>query len=161
MGTGSAVVLASELHSVLAKTGTPMPVPRPTPAPGSIDTATIFGTLGLHGRTSGPVAQVGVLLLSGPVSMDGGNIPPALGLVSPLNFQAVAAERLVATGDFAVTGDRVDPLIRALARNRITATAAHSHMIGETPVVYFIHFWADGTPAAIARGLREALDAAR
>jgi hypothetical protein len=34
-------------------------------------------------------------------------------------------------------------------------------MIGETPKIYYIHFWADGAPAAVLAGIRAAIDAGR
>jgi hypothetical protein len=34
-------------------------------------------------------------------------------------------------------------------------------MIGETPKIHYIHFWADGAPGAVLAGLRAAIDAGR
>jgi hypothetical protein len=73
----------------------------------------------------------------------------------------VDGRRAVATGDFTLTGEQVDPLLDALARNGIVATAVHSHLIGESPTLYYVHFWADGELRTVLRGLRTALDAAR
>lgn len=49
----------------------------------------------------------------------------------------------------------------ALARQGITATAVHSHLIGEAARLYYIHCWADGALDDALRGLRAAVDAAR
>jgi hypothetical protein len=73
----------------------------------------------------------------------------------------VDSTRAVATGDFAVPGAQVDSVLDVLAYNGITATAVHSHLIGEEPTLYYIHFWADGRPAEVLRGLRAAADAGR
>lgn len=62
------------------------------------------------------------------------------------------------TGDFLVTGDEVNPLIRALRANDIEVTAIHSHMLGETPRLFFIHFWANDDALKLARGIRSALE---
>jgi hypothetical protein len=161
MGKGSAISLAMRLGSALARTATPLPVRPAIPLPVTIDTSALFAALGNRGKANGTVAQLSFKLLTEPVTMDGQTIPPALGLMSPVNVQAVSSSRAVATGDFAVTGERVNPILAALAHAGITATAVHSHMIGESPSVYFIHFWADGSPVGVAHGLREALDAAR
>lgn len=67
----------------------------------------------------------------------------------------------MATGDFAVTGEMVENMIDALAKHGITATALHTHMIGESPPVYFIHFWADGPLRDVVSGLRAAVDSVR
>jgi hypothetical protein len=87
-------------------------------------------------------------------------VPVALGLASPINFQRVSDQRWLSTGDFTVTAPQVQPIVRALTGARITITAIHSHMIGETPTVYFMHFWADGAPAQVLSGLKAAVKAA-
>jgi hypothetical protein len=40
-------------------------------------------------------------------------------------------------------GTEVNPVIRALRENGIGVAALHSHLIGETPQLYFMHFWAN------------------
>ena len=130
-----------------------------TDAPLAIDSTLVFHGLGRSGRTHGSVAQLTFVLVPGKVTMDGMAVAPALGYASPVNVQAVDASRAVATGDFAVLEGKVQPLLRALAAHGITATALHTHMIGESPKVYFIHFWADGPLAQVVEGLRAAIDA--
>jgi hypothetical protein len=93
--------------------------------------------------------------------MHGQALTPALAYGSPINIQMVGPDRAVATGDLAVLGPKVDPVLDAFAAHRITATAVHSHLIGEAPTIYYIHFWADGPLAEVARGLRAGLDGAR
>ncbi|MGH7702937.1 MAG: DUF1259 domain-containing protein [Gemmatimonadales bacterium] len=160
-GHGAPLPLATSIRRAVEGTATPLPV-KPSPIePVTIDTALIFGELGLQGRANGAIAQAGVNLLLDPVTMDGGVIPTPLGLMSPINFQAVSPSRVVATGDFAIMGDKVERLLTALARAGIQPTAIHSHLIKESPTLYFVHFWADGPPRVVAHGLREALDAAR
>ena len=158
---GDAVDIAVRLARVVAHTATPLPVSSPPPAPLAIDTAVVFGTLGLRGRAQGAVAQVSAMLVSVPVTMRGEGMAPALAYGSPINVQAIGTGRAVASGDFAVLEGQVAPLLGALVSHGITATAVHSHMIGELPKVYFIHFWADGALGEVCAGLRAALDAAR
>ena len=93
--------------------------------------------------------------------MHGRTVVPTLGYGSPVNVQMVDSARIVATGDFAVLGAKVPGVVDALATHGITATAVHSHLIGEQPTLYYIHFWADGGPANVLAGLRAAIDAAR
>lgn len=159
-GAGAAVDLARRLDRVLLLTGTPRPV-RATPAtaPG-IDTALVFSALGVRGRSNGAVAQVSPILIRGTVRLHAGVVPPSLGYASPVNVAQVAPGRFVATGDFALLAEQVGPVTHALAAHGITTTALHSHLIGESPTLYYLHFWADGPPAAVLAGLRAALDAA-
>lgn len=158
---GNAVEIARKLDKVLARTRTPRPVTAAAPAPVTIDTALVFRTLGIPGRATGAVAQFTVVLPTVPVMLHGKTVVPAQGYGTPINVQMVDASRYVATGDYSVLEGRVQPVISALAANGITATAVHSHLIGETPKVYYIHFWAEGTPLAVLTGLRAAMDAGR
>lgn len=160
-GQGVATDLAARLDRVVALTGTPRRVPAAGAAALSIDTALVFRALGQSGRAQGRVAQVGLILVPGPVTMDGRILTPALAYGSPVNIQMVDAQRAVATGDFAVTGPQVPQLLTALTTHGITATALHSHLIDESPKIYFIHFWADGPLPQVLAGLRAAIDAVR
>lgn len=160
LGHGGASDLARRIGRVLARTATPLPVATVAAAPVTIDTALLFRGLGLHGRASGAVAQFGTDLVRRTVAVRGSAMPPfAYG--SPVNVQAVSGTRWVATGDFAVPAERTDTVIRALSRDGVLVTAVHSHLVGESPAVYFIHFWADGTPASVVAAIRSGLDAAR
>lgn len=160
-GEGDARALARRLDKVVALTAAPRPVSVSPPAPPTIDTTLVFKTLGTAGRANGAVAQLSFMLVPGPVQMHGKALVPALAYGSPVNIQMVNASRAVATGDFAVGETRVEPVVRALAAGGITATAVHSHLVGESPRVYYIHFWADAPLPAVLAGLRGAVDAAR
>jgi hypothetical protein len=158
---GAVADLAARLDRALALTATPRPVAAAGAAPVTIDTATVFRILGAQGRGQGNVAQLSFMLVHEPVSMHGRPVLATLGYGTPINVQAVSATRFVATGDFAVTGPRLEPLLTALAGHGISATAAHSHLLDESPHIYYVHFWADGPPNDVLTGLRAALDAAR
>lgn len=160
-GHGKALELAKHLNHALALTGTPRPVAAATSAPLAIDSSLVFRGLGRSGRVHGNVAQLSFILVPGTVTMDGMTVTPALGYASPVNIQAVDGSRTVATGDLAVMGAKVEPMLRAFAAHGITATALHTHMIGESPTIYFIHFWAEGPLAQVIEGLRAVVDAAQ
>jgi hypothetical protein len=95
------------------------------------------------------------------VTLHGRTVTPALGYGTPINIQMVSADRAVATGDFTIPAAKVAPVFEALTSHGITATALHSHLVGEEPKLYYMHFWADASLADVLRGLRAALDAAR
>ena len=158
---GNPLELAGRLDRVVALTGAPRPVAAAQPQPVTIDTALVFNTLGLHGRAQGAVAQVSVVLVPGTVTLHGRAVTPALGYGTPINIQMVSADRAVATGDFTIPAAKVAPVFEALTSHGITATALHSHLIGEEPKLYYMHFWADASLTDVLRGLRAALDAAR
>jgi len=159
---GGATELAARLDRVLARTATPRPVAaQPAAPPPTIDTALVFRTLGHSGTARGNVAQIGFVLVPGAVTLHGRALVPAMAYGSPVNIQMVDGTRAVATGDFAVEGDKVSAMLAALAAHGIAATAVHTHLIGESPHLYYMHFWADGPLAEVLTGLRAALDAAR
>lgn len=161
LAQGSALDLATRLDRVVARTGTPRPVAAAPPVPLTIDTAVVFQALGGHGTARGNIAQLGFVLVPGTVTMSGRALTPALAYGSPVNIQMVDPSRAVATGDFAVLGPNVGGVLNALSAHGITATAVHSHLMSESPHVYYIHFWADASLSDVLMGVRAALDAGR
>jgi hypothetical protein len=158
---GNGLALAKKFDVVLSKSGIPRPVAAAAPAPVTIDTAMVNKAMGLPGKANGAVSQFSVMLVNGDVKADGMVVVPAQGYGTPINIQMVTPERYVATGDFSVVEARTAPVISALADGGIAATAMHSHLVGESPRVYYIHFWADGAPAKVLAGLRKAMDAGK
>ena len=61
-------------------------------------------------------------------------------------------------GDFIMTAQEVQPVLRALRKAKIHIVALHNHMIGEQPAYYFTHFWAKGPTEELARAIKSALD---
>jgi hypothetical protein len=85
-------------------------------------------------------------------------IPPAMGVAQAINFQPTGGGKAAITGDFVLIASEVNPVIRALRDNGIQVTALHSHMLMESPRLFFMHFWANDDAQKLARGLRAALD---
>jgi hypothetical protein len=85
-------------------------------------------------------------------------IPPAMGVATALNFQPTGEGKAASTGDFVLRAAEVNRVLRALRKRGIEVTAVHNHMLGEEPRLFFMHFWAVGDAAQVARGLRTALD---
>ena len=160
-GHGDAVKLAQALHAALALSRTPFTSAAPT-APGGdlgIDAAAIDKTLGAKGKVNGGVLQYGIPRRA-PVRDGGMVVPASLGSAIAINFQPTGEGRAAITGDFVLTADEVNPVLRALQSNGIEVTALHSHMLHEAPRVFFMHFWANDEALKLARGLRAALDRA-
>jgi len=81
-----------------------------------------------------------------------------MGAAQAINFQPAGGGKAAITGDFALTGDEVNPVIKALKESGIDVTALHSHMLDEQPRLFFMHFWANDDAIKLAKGLRAALD---
>ena len=90
--------------------------------------------------------------------MDGEVIPPSMGVATAINFQPTTSGRAAITGDFVMRESEVNRVIPILRAGQIAITALHSHMIGEEPRLYFMHFWANDNASGLATTLRRALD---
>jgi hypothetical protein len=159
---GDPVKLAKTLHAALALSKTPLtqPAGAPPPAPAiDLDTATLDKTLGFKGTANGGVYQFSVPRAE-TITEQGMTLPPSMGTAIAINFQPTGGGKAAVTGDFVLVAAEVNPVLRMLRRQGIEVTALHSHMIGETPHLYFMHFWANSDAQKLAGGLREALDLA-
>jgi hypothetical protein len=68
-------------------------------------------------------------------------------------------ERAAVDGDFAMTANEVQPVLKSLRSSGINIVALHNHMIGEAPSIYFVHFWGKGKAEDLAQGIQDALRA--
>jgi hypothetical protein len=159
-GMGDAAALARTLKSALRTTKTPLAPPagkapaKPTPARDRTFQK-IQDVLGRKGSMSGTVLQVGVPRAE-PIQDGGMEVPPSMGMANAINFESVGS-RVATTGDFVLVADEVNPVIRELKAHGIRVTALHSHMLRESPRLFFLHFWGVDTPAKVAEGIKAAL----
>jgi hypothetical protein len=160
-GHGDPEKMAASIHSALSSASkTPFDPPATTagPAPAlDLDTAKIDEAMGAKGTVNGGVYQFGIPRRE-PAVESAMPVNAALGGANAVNFQPTGNGKAAITGDFLVTGNEVNPLIRALRAGDIEVTAIHSHMLDEEPRMFFIHFWANDDAVKLARGARAALD---
>jgi hypothetical protein len=81
-----------------------------------------------------------------------------MGVVTVMNFQAVADGKAAITGDFVLLDREVNPVARALRQHGVDVTAIHNHGLLDTPRLFYMHFWAVDEPAKLATALKAALD---
>jgi hypothetical protein len=157
-GRGEPAKLAEVIRTALATTKTP---PAATPPQGAppfpLDTAALGRALQRSGTVNGGVYQVSVPRAE-PVGAEGMEIPPAMGVATAINFQPTGNGKAAVTGDFVLTAEEVNPVLRTLEQQGIAVTALHSHMLTEEPRLFFMHFWANDDALRLARGLRMALE---
>jgi hypothetical protein len=157
-GHGDAVKLATTLHAALAATGTPMTAASAAaPAPLDLPTADLDRIIGSSGKANGGVDQFSVPRAE-TIREHGEEVPPSMGTATAINFQPTGNGRAAISGDFVMTAAEVNPVIRALRAGGIRVTAVHSHMLDETPRLFFMHFWANEDALKLAATLRTALD---
>ena len=152
-GHGDPVAIATAIRAALAESKTPFAASASPVAP----TAQIaLDTDKLDAAINGGVYQFSVPRTK-PITEDGMSIPPAMGTAIVINFQPTGGGKAAITGDFVVTSEEVNPMIRALLAHGIEVTALHSHMLDEQPRLFFVHFWANNDAVKLAEGLQAAL----
>jgi biotin operon repressor len=159
-GHGDPVALATAIRAALAESKTPFAAPAPPAAqtaPIELDTDKLDAAIGVKGKVNGGVYQFSVPRKD-PITEDGMSVPPAMGTAIAINFQPTGAGKAAITGDFVITAQEVNPLIRALRENGIEVTAIHTHMLDEQPRLFFVHFWANDDAIKLAKGLQAALE---
>jgi len=162
MGDGEKI--AKAIHNALALSKTPFaapPAPAQSPDTG-LDTKQIDQIVGQTGKANGVVYQYSIARaddISDSATTGGGFIiPPAMGVAQAINFQSTVSGKAAITGDFVMIASEVNPVIKALRDNGIEVTALHSHMLTDSPHLFFMHFWANDDALKLAKGLRAALD---
>jgi hypothetical protein len=158
-GTGDPVKFAQSLNAALSLSKTPASAPPPaSPAPPlHLDTASLDTTLGFNGKPNGGVYQFSVPRAE-TITERGMAVAPAMGTAIAINFQPTGAGKAAITGDFVLLGSEVNPVLKTLRENGIEVTALHSHMIDDSPHLFFMHFWANDDAQKLAQGIRAALD---
>jgi Domain of Unknown Function (DUF1259) len=160
-GHGDPAKMAAVIREALATSKTPLTAPATAASAPAVDLdiAQLDQIIGVKGQANGGVYQMGVPRLA-PVTEGGMEITPVgpMGVATAINFQPTGNGKAAITGDFVLTENEVNPVIRALRSNGIEVTAVHSHMLTEQPRLFFLHFWANDDALKLARGLRAALD---
>src|SRR5947207_11115328 len=67
-------------------------------------------------------------------------------------------DKAIVDGDYAMTEQELQGVLRALRGAGIQIVAIHNHMTGESPRIMFLHFWGVGSTAELAKGIKAALD---
>jgi hypothetical protein len=155
--SGDPKKLAEATRSALSVTGTPMepPMPAASQQP-AIDWTKVEAILAKSGQKKGNLLQFGFPRRE-KIKEHGMAIPPYLGTATAINMQAVG-DKAATTGDFVLVANEVNPVIQALTGSNIAVTAVHSHMLHESPRLFFLHFWGYDEPEKLAKGLKAALD---
>jgi hypothetical protein len=125
------------------------------PRPGKIDLQAIQNTLGHMAQSQDGVVKV---TINRDGAMHGVKVGGSMGLTTWAAFSG-SDELAAVDGDFIMTAAEVQPVLRALRKSGLHIVALHNHMIGEQPAFYFTHFWGKGKAAALAQGVKSALDA--
>lgn len=162
-GEGDPAALAAGVKAVwgairAVRAQHPLPAdgfPGDAPKAGHLDYAALAKIVGVAPSVAGGVVK---FTLAHDSSMSGMPVGGSMGLTTWAAF--TGDDRLASMdGDFSMSAADVQPVLHALRKAGIHVVALHTHMIGETPIVYFTHFWGKGTAVGLAQGFKAALDA--
>ena len=62
-------------------------------------------------------------------------------------------DNAVVDGDFAVTEDELQPVLKSLLKDKINIVAIHQHMTHEEPRIMFFHYWGRGPAKDLAHAV--------
>jgi Domain of Unknown Function (DUF1259) len=162
-GEGAADKLASGLRKVYdtikqIRASDPNPKDafnaRPLPEKSSITAAPLNEILGAQAESKEGMLK---FTFGRPATMHGTNIGKDMGVNTWAAF-AGADDNAIVDGDFAVTEDELQPVLKSLLKNKINIVAVHQHMTHEEPRLIFFHYWGRGSSTAIAKSIKEALE---
>jgi hypothetical protein len=158
-GQGDPIAIAKAVHMALRLSKTPFTPPAPSDVsqPLDLDTNQLDAILKTHGTITNGIYQVSIPRTE-TITIDGMEMPPAMGVATALNFQPTGKARAAITGDFVLVAREVNPVIRVLRENGIEIAAIHGHSLTDEPRLFYLHFWANDDALTLAHGLRAALD---
>jgi hypothetical protein len=90
-----------------------------------------------------------------PAKMHGTKIDNTMGVNTWAAF-AGSDDNAVVDGDFAVTEDELQPVLKSLIKNKINIVAIHQHMTHEQPRIMFFHYWGRGPAKGLANSIKGA-----
>ena len=91
-----------------------------------------------------------------PATMHGVNIGKDMGVNTWAAF-AGSDDNAIVDGDFAVTEDELQPVLKSLLKDKINIVAIHQHMTHEEPRIMFFHYWGRGRAKDLANAIKGGL----
>jgi hypothetical protein len=91
-----------------------------------------------------------------PATMHGVKIDKDMG-VNTWGAFAGTDDNAIVDGDFAVTEDGLQPVLKSLLKEKINIVAIHQHMTHEEPRIMFFHYWGRGSAKDLARAVKGGL----
>jgi hypothetical protein len=88
-----------------------------------------------------------------PAKMHGVTLGNSMGVNTWAAF-AGSDDNAIVDGDFAVTEDELQPVLKSLLKEKINIVAIHQHMTHEEPRIMFFHYWGRGTAKDLAQAVK-------
>jgi hypothetical protein len=126
---------------------------KPLPGKSSITPAPLNEIFALQGDVKDGMVKFTIGKKS---KMSGMEIGKEIGVNTWAAF-AGSDDNAVVDGDFAVTEDELQPVLKSLRAANVNIVAIHSHMTHENPRILFLHYWGRGSAKDLANAVKGAL----
>jgi hypothetical protein len=158
-GEGTVEKLASavkKVYDTIKDTRAANPQPKDSfrtkslPEKNSISASPLDEIFGVQGEAKDGMVK---FTIGRPAKMHGVNIGKDMGVNTWAAF-AGSDDNAVVDGDFAVTEDELQPVLRSLLKDNINIVAIHQHMTHEEPRIIFFHYWGRGRAKDLANAVK-------
>jgi hypothetical protein len=122
----------------------------PLPEKSSITAAPLNEIFGTQGESKDGMVK---FTFGRPATMHGTNIGKDMGVNTWASF-AGSDDNAIVDGDFAVTEDELQPVLKSLLKDKINIVAIHQHMTHEEPRIMFFHYWGRGPAKDLANAIK-------
>jgi uncharacterized protein DUF1259 len=122
------------------------------PEKSSVSAAPLNEIFGMQGESKDGMVKFTV---GRPATMHGVKIDNTMGVNTWAAF-AGSDDNAIVDGDFAVTEDELQPVLRSLLKDKINIVAIHQHMTHEQPRIMFFHYWGRGRANDLAEMIKGA-----
>jgi hypothetical protein len=120
------------------------------PEKNSITAAPLNEVFGVQGEAKDGMVK---FTIGRPAKMHGTPIAGEMGVNTWAAF-AGSDDNAIVDGDFAVTEDELQPVLKSLLRSKIKIVAIHQHMTHEQPRIMFFHYWGRGPAKDLAQAVK-------
>ena len=123
------------------------------PQKNSINTTPLNEIFAIQGESKDGMVK---FTIGRPAEMHGVKIDKDMGVNTWAAF-AGSDDNALVDGDFAVTEDELQPVLKSLLQNKINIVAIHQHMTHEEPRIMFFHYWGRGRAKDLANAVKGGL----
>jgi Domain of Unknown Function (DUF1259) len=122
----------------------------PIPEKNSITAGPLNEIFGMQGESKDGMVK---FTIGRPATMHGVKIDKDMGVNTWAAF-AGSDDNALVDGDFAVTEDELQPVLKSLLMEKINIVAIHQHMTHEEPRIMFFHYWGRGRAKDLAQAIK-------
>jgi hypothetical protein len=123
------------------------------PEKNSVNAAPLNEIFGTQGEAKDGMVK---FTIGRPAKMHGVKIDKDMGVNTWAAF-AGSDDNAIVDGDFAVTEDELQPVLKSLLKENINIVAIHQHMTHEEPRIMFFHYWGRGAAKNLANAVKGGL----